>query len=127
MDYNPNPDYSNYIPTPQLERPNGFAIASMVCGILAIVVCCTGILGIPLGALSILFAVLSKRRGRKLPGMSLAGILLSVAGILLGLLMTVYSFYLVFNDPTIKEQTNIMMEELYGVTIDEYFDMLGGN
>ena len=127
MDYYQNPDNSNYIPTPQPERPNGFAIASMVLGILAVVVCCTGILGVPLGALSIIFAALSKRRGKKMPGMSIAGICLSIAGIVLGLFMTVYSFYLVYNDPAIREQTNMLMEEFYGVTIDEYFDMLGGN
>ena len=127
MDYYQNPDNSNPTPTPQPNQANGFAIASMVLGILAVVVCCTGVLGIPLGALSILFAALSKRRGKKMPGMSLTGIWLSIVGIILGLLMTIYSFYLVFNDPTVKAQTNLIMEELYGVTIDEYFDILGGN
>ncbi len=124
MDFNQNSDNQNNFynnVTPPMPRANGFAVASFVCGILAASLCCTGILGIPLGALSILFAVLSKRLGDKMPRMSTIGILLSIAGIILGILMVAYSFYVVFNDSQVYEQVNTIMEQMYGIGLDEYF------
>ena len=80
MDFNQNSENSNYVPNQPSQRPSGFATASLVCGILSLVLCCTGILGIPAGALSILFAVLSKRKGESLSGMSIAGIVSAPSG-----------------------------------------------
>lgn len=123
MDFNQNTENTNYVPNQPSKRPNGFAIASLVCGILSLVLCCTGILGIPAGALSILFAVLSKRKGERLSGMCIAGIVTSAIGILLGILAAAYSIYLVFYDPTFRAQIDIMMQQMYGVSLEEFFSM----
>ena len=123
MDFNQNSENTNYVPNQPLKRQSGFAIASFVCGILSLVLCCTGILGIPAGALSILFAVLSKRKGESLSGMSIAGVVTSVIGILLGILTTAYSIYMLFYDPTFREQIDIMMQQMYGVSLEEFFSM----
>ena len=117
MDFYSNSNNSNNVPQ---NTPNGFAIASMVCGIFSIILCCTGILSISAGALSILFAVLSKRKNTSMPIMSWVGIWLSIVGVVLGILMTVYSFYLVFNDPLYREQVDVMFEQMYGMSLDEY-------
>lgn len=126
MDFNQNSDNSNCYSDSdgQSRSRNGFSIASLMCGIAAVSLCCTGILGIPLGALSILFASFSKRKGEKMPGMSKGGIILSIFGITMGILMTVYSFNLVFHDPAAKEQINQMMEGMYGINLDEYIESL---
>lgn len=123
MDFNQNTENTNYVPNQPIKRQNGFAIASLVCGILSLVLCCTGILGIPAGALSILFAVLSKRKGEALSGMSTAGVVTAVIGILLGILTVAYSIYLLFYDPTFREQMDIMMQQMYGVSFEEFFNM----
>ena len=86
-------------------------------------ICCTGILGVPAGALSILFAILSKRKGESLSGMSITGIVTSAIGILLGILAVAYSIYLLFYDPTFREQIDIMMQQMYGVSLEEFFSM----
>lgn len=123
MDFNQNSENTNYVPNQPSQRPSGFATASLVCGILSLVLCCTGILGIPAGALSILFAVLSKRKGESLSGMSIAGIVTSAIGILLGILAVAYSIYLLFYDPTFREQIDLMMQQMYGVSLEEFFSM----
>ena len=122
MDFYQNSNQENHFSTNQPNRPNGFAIASMCCGLVSVLLCCTGILPICLGALSILFAYFSKRKQSPLPGMSLAGIWLSIVGIILGILMTVYSFFLVFNDPFYREQADTMMEYMYGMDLEEYME-----
>lgn len=111
---------SNYTP----NKPDGFAIASLVCGILSIILCCTGILGIPVGSLSILFAVLSKRKEQRMSAMSLFGIWLAIAGITLGVLMTTYSFFMIFNNPVVGSQLDEIMREMYGMDFEAYLDQI---
>lgn len=124
MDFYPNSDNTNYNSTPQGNRPSGFAIASLVCGIVAVIACCTGVLSIPTGALGILFAVLTKRKGQSMSGMCVAGIWLSCVGMALGILMTAYSFFMVFNNPVLYEEVNTMFQTMYGMNIEEYFSYI---
>lgn len=109
----PSPCYSTSRESRTPEKLSGFSVASMICGIISIVLCCTGILSLPLGALGILFAVLSHRRGRSMPTMSLTGIILSCLGILMGLLMLVISIYMVITDPEFRESFEDSYEEYY--------------
>lgn len=76
-----------------------FASASLFCGTLSLLMCCTGILSVPVGALGILFAVLSKRADRPIHPASKTGIRLSCIGIVLGLAFLAYSIYMVATDP----------------------------
>ena len=112
MDFN-----SNQINT----TSNRFAIASIVCGILSLIACCMGILSVPFGALGIIFAILSKRKGQSMSGMSTVGIWLSCVGMALGILFTIYSFYIVFNNPAMWEEVNRIFESIYGMSIEEYY------
>lgn len=94
---NNNPRDDRYAGQPQ--KINGFAVASLVLGILSILLCCTVCFSISMGALSILFAILSKRRGTPMSGMSIAGIILSCVAILLSIAMTVS----LFMDPDFRD------------------------
>ena len=78
MDYRQNP------PAP---RRNPFAIVSLVLGIGSLLTICTGFLPLPMGALGILFAVLSYRRGRRLDSMALTGAVTSCVGLLFSLVL----------------------------------------
>ena len=124
MDFYPNSDNPNYNSAPQPNRPGGFAIASLVCGIISVILCCTGVLSIPTGALGILFAVLTKRKGQNMSGLCIAGIWLSCVGMALGILMTVYSFFMVFSNPVLYEEVNTMFQTMYGMNMEEYFNYI---
>lgn len=69
------------------QPPNGFASASLVLGILSLVLCCCCYVSVPLGALGILFAILSKRDSQ-MSGRGRAGLWLSIVGLCLTVLFT---------------------------------------
>lgn len=59
---------------PQEQKPKGFAIASMVCGIVSIVICCCEYIAIPLGIVAIVLGIISLKKGESGKGMAIAGI-----------------------------------------------------
>lgn len=83
------------------NRINPFSTASFLCGLLSVLLCCTGILSIPAGALGILFAALTKRDGKPMPPVSVSGIFLSCFGMALGIGMCVYALYSAWTNPEI--------------------------
>lgn len=127
MNQFPNQQHNYYSVTPTCPAPEklgGFSVASMICGMISIILCCTGILSLPLGAMGILFAVLSHRRGKSMPSMSLTGIILSCIGIVMGLIMLVFSIYMVMTDPEFRDTFKDTYEEYYDDYYEEYYDDL---
>lgn len=118
MDY----EHSQYN-EPHINRTNGFAIVSLICGIVSIVSCCTGFFSIIFGALGILFAILTRRTGQSMSTMSLAGLVLSGFGLALGLFLTVYAFIVVLTDPNYMEQLDMTFQQMYGMSMDEYMQL----
>ncbi len=111
----------------QLLQPygQGFLIASMVCGVLSVTACCTGILSLPLGALGILFAMLTYRRGKKMNGTAMTGIVFSTMGIITGVSILIYSFYTLpdmMNDPAFQNQVDTITEQMYGMDFAEFME-----
>lgn len=121
MDYNQNNFYQQ--PTAP-KKLNGFSIASMVCGIISLVCCCAG-LGLPLGALAILFAILAYRKGKSMDSMSISGIATGIFGMIMGLVFIIYvlfSYISVWEDPYFQREMYESFEEIYG---EDYADMMG--
>lgn len=86
--------YTNSYSNTTTETPKGFAIASLVMGILGILSSCCG-LGTIFCILGIIFGcVQQKDENDKKPGMAIAGLITSGIGLLLGILITAL-FYLV--------------------------------
>ncbi|MCR5755732.1 MAG: DUF4190 domain-containing protein [Acetatifactor sp.] len=120
MDYQPNME--------QQINNDKFSIASFVCGLLSLVLCCMVFFSIPLGALGILFAILSRRSNRQMNLLSKVGIWLSVVGILYG----VFSFVrivreipVLLNDPAYVSMLDSYYEQLTGQTFFEYWENYG--
>lgn len=66
------------------QNSNGLAIASLVCGILAMItMCCCTYLGIILGIVAIVTGAMSKDEYGKKPTMAKVGIVLGIAAILI--------------------------------------------
>lgn len=134
MDYNQNEqnnwnssaaDNSYYNQPTHRPYGQGFMIASMVCGALSVTACCTGLLSLPLGALGILFALLTYRRGKKMSGSTLTGIVLSCMGIFTGVAMIIYSFSMLptmMKDPAFRNQVDYMTEQMYGMDFAEFIE-----
>jgi hypothetical protein len=127
MDYNPNQnDYQYYSQddyTPeQPEKLNPFSVASLICGIASITLCCTGVLSLPLGALGVLFAILAKRMGKSMSPLSITGIVLSCTGMVFGLIMCIYVVYLVLTDADYRRAFEDSYDQYYNEDFDEDYD-----
>ena len=83
--YNQNsyPPYN----TPEPER-KGFAIASLVLGILSLVLCC--LFGGVLGIVGLILGIVSLVKKESKMGMAIAGIITSAFGIIFGIAMAIY-------------------------------------
>ncbi len=121
--WNSNASNSSYYNQPT-HRPYGqlFAIASGICGLLSITTCCAAILSLPLGALGILFAVLTYRKGKKMNTTSALGIMLSCAGIVTAVTTIVYSFSrlpTLMESEVFRNQINTITRQMYGMDFTE--------
>ena len=125
-----NASNSSYYNQPT-HRPyrQGFMLASGICGLLSITTCCTGVLSLPLGALGILFAVLAARKGKKLNGTCIGGIISSCLGILAGIVMILTSFLMLpemLKDELYREQLDMVTEQMYGMDFAEFLEEFYG-
>lgn len=86
----PNGNYGYNGGVPQQNAGSGFAITSLVCGILSILCCyCTlGVTVIP-AIMAIIFGIVAQKKGQS-KGLSIAGIITGVIGLLLSLGMILY-------------------------------------
>lgn len=117
-----NQQYNNmYRPQPPVNN-NSFALVALVIGIVSILfACCTGIGGIALGALGIIFAVIS--RG-KMPMCTQAkvGLGISIAGIVLGIIVFVGSIFLLGSDEFQRMFEDEMHRYGYEYNYDDFDD-----
>ncbi len=96
----PPPNYTQqYAPDPFAQKitppGRGFAIASLVFGILsALGLCCCCFMppvAIVFGALAIVFAIIYSNKASKLDGMALAGLILGIIGVVIALFVIIFT------------------------------------
>ena len=107
-------------------RTNGFATASLVMGIIALVsvFTMTVIPAMICGSLSIIFGVLSRGDTRYPSNSALIGIIASVIAIIINLAVSVFAFYMVFTNPDMTQMYRDMLNETYEQTLGFSFDDL---
>ena len=122
MEYNENNDNTDNTPappkvviTPSSPAPerNNMAIASMIVGIFALLTSCCSFVGFILSVTGIVLVILSKK-GKPLSGFAVAGLVLSILGLVFTLLMFAY-WLLVLNimkDPEWGPMLNEMMNTM---------------
>lgn len=121
------PQNTSYYNDLQNRSINSFSIASMVMGIGSIVLCCTGFLSLPMGALGVLFAILSRRKAKSMPGMSIAGICTSICGMILGLIAAAYIIIIlvIAANPSMHHYLDPIYQEAYGMDFEEFMEHMG--
>lgn len=108
---------NNSTPPPYMhaQKPNGMAVASMTLGIASVILLCCGGGGLPIGALGIIFALLS-RQDRHMNTQAKVGLGLSIGGIVLSILAVIASFVLLFASGTFMDMINMMNQ--YDITTE---------
>lgn len=95
QDYQYDRQYS-YQPDQQRQpqkQNNTLAIVGMILGILSILAGCCGWYGLLLGIPGLICSIISRKNGKS--GMSVAGIVCSIIGILIGVLMTIMAYVII--------------------------------
>ena len=75
-------------------KTRGWAVASMVLGILSVVCCCFGWSGILMGAGAVILAIVSRRNLGYFDGMTIAGLILGIFGFVFGATILIYTLTL---------------------------------
>ncbi len=131
QNFHQNPDTNQ----PNYEKmdstPSGMATAALVIGILSIVTLCCSPLSVILGALGIIFSLLSRKGKARLQGNAMSGLVISVIGIILGILVTIgYIFYTIRMMGSedfrqyLNEYEDIYGEDYYKYNYDNFYDNL---
>lgn len=94
----------------------------MIFGILSLVMMFFG-LGLPFAAMGLITALLSKDE-EPMQGYATAGFIMSLIGLVISILMTISSFYMIRSGAfdSILEQINENYEDLYGEPYDDIYD-----
>lgn len=102
-------------------RPNSFALAAMVAGIITIVFACVGIPFLPQAsaALAIIFAILSKGNGSAMHNYAKTGITTALIGTVISITLIISGFFLIMNNTDYHKQANELCEEIYGQSFDD--------
>ncbi len=112
--------------TPGMEYSSAMATASVVLSFLTIFCSFIFYIAVPCGALSILFALLSRGRNRRLTGRCRIALIVSAAGIAASIVTTVVAVRTVLSDPGLRSQLesafNYYAQEMgLDIEFDDYF------
>ncbi len=106
-------------PTHKPYNREHFAIASLIMGVLALLLSCTFIFSLPLAGLSFLFAALAYRKGKLRNYNAIAGIVLSCIALVAASALFIYTVTSDVFLSTYRDQMNQVSEQLYGISFDE--------
>ena len=108
-----------------MQTLNKFAKLSILFGVVSILLYSTVIVPLIFGGLGLIFAELSKEGEKKMStgavlGGSMCGLILAVT-----VISGCYSVYMFKTDDAYRDKVNKAFSEVYGVTIDENFNVIG--
>lgn len=130
--YNPPPPNYNYVPpqnygyNPPPKKPtNGMAIASLVLGIVGVVLSCCCCIGVSLicSVLAIIFAIISRSSSPdgRMNSMAVAGLIIGAVGAALSIVVIL--LYALGTLPEIQYNMNDFMNEFQDIPYGEFGDM----
>ncbi len=121
-------DYYSYESHEKYKDPNRkspFSKASLIMGVLALLTIATGVLPLFFGALGILFAILSRRKGKAMDTSALWGTVTSVIGLSISIVILSLALMILpaqLKDPAYREQLNTFSQSMYGISFDEMLE-----
>lgn len=125
---NPQGNYPYYdrsaYQRPTVDPGSSFATASMILGIISIVLSFTFTVypAFVMGSIAIVLALLSKGRRPKLHSKATAGVICATCGLVINTVIVALCMVLLFTDPDVRAQVNKTFEKQYGMTFDEMWD-----
>ena len=123
----PFPNQPGYTP-PRKTPADGMITASVVLGVAAIVSAFMMTVYFPfiLGGISIILALLSKGQEQKMASKARMGIICSIVGLVLNVIIVVGSVCFVFANKEAYQQFDQMYEYIYGESFSDTYEKLTG-
>lgn len=118
MDYTTSDHISNTPP-----KGAGMAAAALICGIISLAGLLCLFPGFLCGGLAIVFALLSKGKESRMLPTAKAGLTFGSIGIVLAVIIMASSVYMVFSNPDLMKQYEMLYEQMYGSDFED--DMNG--
>lgn len=109
----------------ELDLHVAMAGTALILGLVAIPLCFFLNIGIVIGGIAIVMALLSKGTAQKLLPQAKRAILFGALGIVLGYGVMIYDVHKVLTDPQYHQQLNEMSQQMNGVSFDDMLKDLG--
>ncbi len=109
----------------QLDSHVNMATVALVTGLIAIPLSFVMNIGVVLGGVAVVLAILSRGSQKKFLPQAKRGMIYGTIGIVLGYVVFVSSLHTVLTDPAYRQQLNQMSEQMNGQTFDELLQELG--
>lgn len=114
--YNNNYNYNNQMYN-QPEKKNSLGIASMICGIISLLLgCCCESVAITLGLAGIILGIVSLKKNESTKGYAIAGIITGGFGLLFAIILMIFEVYM--------RQTGLY-DQIYNQVLNNMYDSLG--
>ncbi len=110
-----------------LDQHVNLATVAMVAGLLSVPFCFFGYIGIVLGGIAIVMAILSKGTAAKFLPQAKKGIAYGALGVIIGYAVVISSIHMLLTNPEMRQQMNQISQHLYGVSFDETLEELTGS
>ncbi len=108
-----------------LDQHVRLAGTALVLGLISIPLCFFLNIGVIVGGVAIVLAILSKGTLERLLPQAKKAILYGTLGIVIGYGVFAYDLYAVLTNPQAREQLNIMSEQMNGISFDDMLKELG--
>ena len=109
----------------QMDLHVSMANTAMVLGLAAIPLCFFLNVGIIIGGVAVVLALLSKGVYKKLLPQARRGVIFGLIGIVLGYGIFIYDMHTIMTDPELRNQLNTMSEQMNGISFDDMLKQLG--
>jgi hypothetical protein len=109
----------------ELDQHVKLAGTALVLGLISIPLCFVINLGVIIGGLAIILAILSKGTMERLLPQAKKAILYGTLGIVIGYGVFAFNTYTVLTDPQARAQLNAMSQQMNGVSFDDMLKELG--
>ncbi len=128
---NEQPQETGAQQAPPVVWGRGFATASLVFGILALLSTFTMTVALPVffGSMAVILGILSRGKQTIWPNNALAGVIVGVCTVVINIALGVGSVYLFFSNTDLQAQywdmVNESYEQITGMTLDEFLESYG--
>ena len=109
----------------ELDPHVAMAGTALILGLASIPLCFFLNIGVIIGGVAIVIALLSKGTSEKLLPQARRAIIFGILGIVIGYGVFFYDIHMVLTDPQYRQQLNAMSQQMNGVSFDDMLKELG--